>query len=44
MSNGVITFLLFSLAIIMLLNGNSVEASMYLCTGWVIYAMGNKND
>jgi len=44
MSNGVITFLLFSLAIIMLLNGKSTEATMYLCTGWVIYAMENKND
>lgn len=44
MSNGIITFLLFSLSIIMMLNGKSVESAMYMCTGWIIYAMGNDND
>lgn len=44
MSNGVITFILFSLSVVMALLGKSIESSLYLCTGWVIYAMGNYND
>jgi hypothetical protein len=44
MSNGLITFFMFCLSIIMMLNGKSIESAMYLCTGWLIYAMGNFND
>lgn len=44
MSNGMICFLIFSLAIISILMGRTTEATLYLCTGWIIYAMGGRGD
>jgi len=43
MSNTAISILMFAVAIIMLLSGKP-SADLWAVGGWIIFAMGNKND
>jgi hypothetical protein len=43
MSNTSISILMFAVAIILMLSGTG-NADVWAVGGWIIYAMGNKND